>query len=57
VAAVLVEDLCMTYRAPIRESGWKATLGSVFHRRYRDVPAARRGAQPCNNRSPPRGWR
>jgi ABC-2 type transport system ATP-binding protein len=39
VAAVLVEDLCMTYRAPIRESGWKATLGSVFHRRYRDVPA------------------
>ena len=39
MAAVLVEDLCMTYRAPIRESGWKATLGSVFHRRYRDVPA------------------
>jgi ABC-2 type transport system ATP-binding protein len=29
----------MTYRAPVRESGWKATLGSVFHRRYRDVPA------------------
>lgn len=29
----------MTYRAPIRESGWKATLGSVFRRRYRDVPA------------------
>lgn len=31
----------MTYRAPIRESGWKATLDSVFHRRYRDVPAVR----------------
>jgi ABC-type uncharacterized transport system ATPase subunit len=41
VAAVLVEDLCMTYRAPIRESGWKATLGSVFHRRFRDVAAVR----------------
>jgi ABC-2 type transport system ATP-binding protein len=41
VAAVLVEDLCMTYRAPIRESGWKATLGSVFHRRFRDVSAVR----------------
>jgi ABC-type uncharacterized transport system ATPase subunit len=37
--AIVVEDLCMTYRAPVRESGWKATLGSVFHRRYRDVPA------------------
>jgi ABC-2 type transport system ATP-binding protein len=31
----------MTYRAPIRESGWKATLGSVFHRRFRDVAAVR----------------
>lgn len=41
MAAVLVEDLCMTYRAPIRESGWKATLGSVFHRRFRDVAAVR----------------
>jgi ABC-type uncharacterized transport system ATPase subunit len=39
VAAVVVEDLCMTYRAPVRESGWKATLGSVFNRQYRDVPA------------------
>ena len=29
----------MTYRAPIRESGWKATLGSLVNRRYRDVPA------------------
>jgi ABC-2 type transport system ATP-binding protein len=29
----------MTYRAPVRESGWKATLGSVLHRRYREVPA------------------
>ncbi|NYH89144.1 ABC transporter ATP-binding protein [Actinopolymorpha rutila] len=29
----------MTYRAPIRESGWKATVGSVFRRRHREVPA------------------
>ncbi|MEU0093603.1 ATP-binding cassette domain-containing protein [Kribbella sp. NPDC006257] len=36
-----VDDLCMTYRAPIRGTGWKATLGSVFNRRYRDVPAVR----------------
>lgn len=38
---MVVEDLCMTYRAPIRGSGWKETLGSVFHRRYREVPAVR----------------
>ncbi|WP_433019554.1 ABC transporter ATP-binding protein [Kribbella sp. CA-294648] len=36
---VQVEDLSMTYRAPIRGSGWKETLGSVFHRQYREVPA------------------
>ncbi|GAB3831241.1 ATP-binding cassette domain-containing protein [Kribbella italica] len=29
----------MTYRAPVRGSGWKATLGSVFNRQYKDVPA------------------
>jgi ABC-type uncharacterized transport system ATPase subunit len=39
MTAVHVEDLCMTYRAPVRESGWRATLGSVFRRRYRQVPA------------------
>ena len=37
--AVAVEDLCMRYRAPIRGSGWRATVGSVFRRRYREVPA------------------
>ena len=37
--SVVVEDLRMTYRAPVRESGWKATLGSVFNRRYREVLA------------------
>jgi ABC-type uncharacterized transport system ATPase subunit len=39
VEAVVVKDLCMTYRAPIRESGWKATLGSVFCRQYQEVSA------------------
>ncbi|MGC4938348.1 ABC transporter ATP-binding protein [Kribbella sp. DT2] len=39
MTAVEVEDLCMTYRAPIRGSGWRATLGSVLNRRYKDVPA------------------
>ena len=29
----------MTYRAPVRASGVKAALGSLFRRRYRDVPA------------------
>ncbi|GAB2610768.1 ATP-binding cassette domain-containing protein [Kribbella endophytica] len=29
----------MTYRAPVRGSGWRATLGSVFNRQYKDVPA------------------
>ena len=37
--AIEVDDLRMTYRAPIRGSGWKATLVSAFNRRYRDVPA------------------
>jgi ABC-type uncharacterized transport system ATPase subunit len=39
MTAVEVEDLCMTYRAPVRGSGWRATLGSVFNRQYKDVPA------------------
>ncbi|TCO47010.1 ABC-2 type transport system ATP-binding protein [Kribbella antiqua] len=39
MTAVVVEDLYMTYRAPIRGSGWKETLSSVFNRRYREVPA------------------
>jgi len=39
VTAVEVEDLCMTYRALIRGSGWKETLSSVFNRQYREVPA------------------
>ncbi|WP_460656069.1 ABC transporter ATP-binding protein [Kribbella endophytica] len=39
MTAVVVEDLCMTYRAPVRGSGWRATLGSVFNRQYKDVPA------------------
>ncbi len=39
MTAVVVEYLCMTYRAPVRGSGWRATLGSVFNRQYKDVPA------------------
>ncbi len=39
MTAVEVEDLCMTYRALIRGSGWKETLSSVFNRQYREVPA------------------
>jgi ABC-2 type transport system ATP-binding protein len=39
--AIEVDDLCMTYRAPIRGTGWKATMESVVNRRYRDVPAVR----------------
>jgi ABC-2 type transport system ATP-binding protein len=37
--AIEVDALRMTYRAPIRGSGWKATLGSVVNRQYRDVAA------------------
>ncbi|MFC7622974.1 ATP-binding cassette domain-containing protein [Microlunatus sp. GCM10028923] len=41
MTAVEVDDLCMTYRAPIRGSGWRQTLRSVINRRYREVPAVR----------------
>ncbi|WP_344173357.1 ABC transporter ATP-binding protein [Kribbella lupini] len=39
MTAVVVEDLCMTYRAPVRGSGWRATLGSVFNRQFKEVSA------------------
>ncbi|GAA1522749.1 ATP-binding cassette domain-containing protein [Kribbella lupini] len=29
----------MTYRAPVRGSGWRATLGSVFNRQFKEVSA------------------
>jgi ABC-2 type transport system ATP-binding protein len=34
-----VDGLSMTYRAPLRDSGLKAALGSLIHRRYKDVHA------------------
>ena len=38
---VRVEHLTMTYRAPVREAGLKASLASLFHRQYREVAAVR----------------
>lgn len=37
--AVAVEALSKTYRVPEREGGFRAAVGSFFHRRYRDVKA------------------
>jgi ABC-type uncharacterized transport system ATPase subunit len=33
--------LTMTYRAPVREAGLKAAVGSIFRREYREVAAVR----------------
>jgi ABC-2 type transport system ATP-binding protein len=38
--AIQIENLCKTYRVPERESGLKAALGSLVHRRQREVKAA-----------------
>ena len=38
---VVVENLSMTYRVPVREAGLAAALASVVRRRYRDVHAVR----------------
>jgi ABC-type uncharacterized transport system ATPase subunit len=40
-AAVVVEDLSMTYRVPVRQGGLAAALKSVVRRCYRDVEAVR----------------
>lgn len=37
--SVVVEDLSMTYRVPVRQAGLMAALRSVARRRYRDVHA------------------
>jgi ABC-2 type transport system ATP-binding protein len=34
-----VRDLCMTYRAPVRDAGLKAALRTLVHRRYQEVKA------------------
>jgi ABC-2 type transport system ATP-binding protein len=39
VSAIVVEDLNMTYRVPMRAGGLKAALASVVRRRYRDIHA------------------
>jgi ABC-type uncharacterized transport system ATPase subunit len=41
MAVVAVDELTMTYRVPVRASGLTAALGSLVHRRYREVPAVR----------------
>jgi ABC-2 type transport system ATP-binding protein len=40
--AIQIENLCKTYRVPERESGLKAALGSLVHRRQREVKAVDR---------------
>ncbi|MFJ4923704.1 ATP-binding cassette domain-containing protein [Streptomyces sp. NPDC088725] len=41
MTAVVVDDLSMTYRVPVRQGGLAAALKSVVRRRYRDVQAVR----------------
>jgi ABC-2 type transport system ATP-binding protein len=41
VAAVEVNRLEMTYRAPVREAGLRAALASLVRRAYREVEAVR----------------
>ena len=36
---ITVRELCKTYRVPERQAGLKATIGSIFRRRYKDVSA------------------
>jgi ABC-2 type transport system ATP-binding protein len=36
---IVVSDLCKIYRVPEREAGLRAAIGSLIHRRYRDVLA------------------
>lgn len=41
MAVVIADGLTMTYRVPVRASGLRAALGSIAHRRYREVRAVR----------------
>jgi ABC-2 type transport system ATP-binding protein len=41
MTTVTVDNLTMTYRAPIRETGLKASVASLFRRRYQQVQAVR----------------
>jgi ABC-2 type transport system ATP-binding protein len=42
VPVVYVRDLEMTYRAPVRQEGLRAAVGSLFRREYRVIGAVRR---------------
>ena len=37
--SVSVRDIGMTYRAPVREAGLRAAVGSLFRREYREIRA------------------
>lgn len=39
MAAIHVDDLEMTFRAPLREEGLRAAVGSLFRRVYREITA------------------
>jgi ABC-2 type transport system ATP-binding protein len=39
MSVVRVRDLEMIYRAPVREAGLRAAMGSLFRREYREVRA------------------
>jgi ABC-2 type transport system ATP-binding protein len=39
VSVIKVKDLRMVYRAPVREAGLRAALGSLFRRTYREIRA------------------
>lgn len=41
MAAIHVDGLGMTFRAPLREEGLRAAAGSLFHREYREIQAVR----------------
>ena len=41
MTGISVDNLTMTYRTPIRQTGVRASVGSLFHRRYREVMAVR----------------
>jgi ABC-2 type transport system ATP-binding protein len=39
LSIITVHDLSMTYRAPVREAGLMAAVGSLFRRAYREISA------------------
>ncbi len=41
MSSVVVKDLEMTYRAPVRDEGLRAAIGSLFHREYREIRAVK----------------